>query len=100
MTPKSSGQPATRPRLHDLMNNTQFCEECLEDIADKDVYWENDRAYCGRCGSELEMSGDEPDLLEVGSGTPLKPAADTDLNDGRDDVEVMAEAEPEGESSE
>ena len=59
------------------MNNTQFCEECLEDIADKDVYWENNRAYCGRCGSELDMTDDEPDLAEEDSSIALEPPAGT-----------------------
>ena len=31
-----------------------YCEECLEDIPNDEVYWDEDRLYCSRCGSEVE----------------------------------------------
>lgn len=50
------------------MKNDFYCEECLEEIADSDVFWEERRAYCGQCGSELDLVGDEPDLVDEYAG--------------------------------
>lgn len=41
-----------------------YCEECLEDIPNDEVYWEGTRLYCGRCGSEMDASGPSPDVFE------------------------------------
>lgn len=44
---------------------TIHCEECVEDIPSDEVYWEDDRLYCGRCGSELDVSKETGDLLDA-----------------------------------
>lgn len=44
---------------------TIHCEECVEDIPSDEVYWEDDRLYCGRCGSELDVSKEAGDLLDA-----------------------------------
>lgn len=44
--------------------NTFYCEDCMEEVAADDVFWEGEHAYCGRCGSELELSSDE-DLVDT-----------------------------------
>ncbi|HEX7929092.1 MAG TPA: hypothetical protein VF678_15965 [bacterium] len=44
---------------------TIHCEECVEEIPGDEVYWEDDRLYCGRCGSELDISKEASDLLDT-----------------------------------
>ena len=41
-----------------------YCEECVEAIPKKEVYWEEARMYCGRCGSELEIAVIATDVFE------------------------------------
>lgn len=41
---------------------TIHCEECVEEIPGDEVYWEDDRLYCGRCGSEIDISKEAGDL--------------------------------------
>lgn len=66
---------------------TVYCEECLEDIPAKEVYWEGNRAYCGQCGGELDIEGDGPDLLDaLESGQVARPFSH-DEDDGLDELE-------------
>jgi len=37
-----------------MTEQTVYCEECVEDIPHDEVYWEEERLYCKRCGSEVE----------------------------------------------
>jgi len=37
-----------------MSKQTIFCEECVEEVAGDEVFWEDERIYCKRCGSELE----------------------------------------------
>ena len=37
-----------------MAEQTVYCEECVEDIPASEVYWEDGRLYCRRCGSEVE----------------------------------------------
>ncbi|NIP71820.1 MAG: hypothetical protein GWO16_01745, partial [Gammaproteobacteria bacterium] len=41
---------------------TVYCEECVEDIPGDEVYWDENRLYCKRCGSEVEPP--DADLFE------------------------------------
>lgn len=56
------------------MNPTSvYCEECVEDIPNSEIYWEDERMYCGRCGSELEISTETADLFETITEGTAKP---------------------------
>ena len=37
-----------------MAERTVYCEECVEDIPASEVYWDDGRLYCRRCGSEVE----------------------------------------------
>jgi NAD-dependent dihydropyrimidine dehydrogenase PreA subunit len=37
-----------------MAEKTVYCEECVEEIPASEVYWDDGRLYCGRCGSEVE----------------------------------------------
>ena len=41
-----------------------YCEECVEEIPGEEVYLEEARMYCGRCGSELEIEAVADDVFE------------------------------------
>jgi hypothetical protein len=44
---------------------TIHCEECVEEIPSDEVYWEDEKLYCGRCGSEIEITKEQGDLLDA-----------------------------------
>ena len=67
------------------MKNTHYCEDCLEEIADEDIFWEEGRACCGQCGSELSLVGDKPDLVDEFSSRRLRPPLSTDEDDDDDE---------------
>ena len=37
-----------------MAERTVYCEECVEEIPASEVYWDDSRLYCRRCGSEVE----------------------------------------------
>ena len=37
-----------------MAKQTVYCEECVEEIPASEVYWDDGRLYCGRCGSEVQ----------------------------------------------
>ena len=45
-----------------MTEQTVYCEECVEDIPGSEVYVEENRLYCKRCGSEVEST--DPDIFE------------------------------------
>lgn len=45
-----------------MTEQTVYCEECVEDIPGSEVYVEENRLYCKRCGSEVESP--DPDIFE------------------------------------
>ena len=45
-----------------MTEQTLFCEACVEDISDPEVFLEDDRLYCKQGGSELEAP--DSDLFE------------------------------------
>jgi hypothetical protein len=47
-----------------MAKGNYYCEECVEEISQSDVFWENSRAYCGRCGGELDMDEEAADVVE------------------------------------
>jgi len=84
---------------------TLYCEECLEDIAPNDVYWEGKRGYCGHCGSELDTESHQADMVDVIQGKIIKPVIyeegeldeeELDDSDGEDDLEEDFDVDEEG----
>ncbi len=45
-----------------MTEHTVYCEECVEDIPADEVYWDAERLYCKRCGSEVEKA--DSDIFE------------------------------------
>ena len=70
---------------------TVHCEECVEDIPNDEIYWEEDRMYCGRCGSELEVTQEASDLFETitgGTAGPLYSYEDDEYEGDEEKAEV------------
>ena len=77
-----------------------FCEECVEEIPNDEVYWEDERMYCGRCGSELELTKEASDLVDTikeQSAQPLYSMEDEryDEEDKEEQLESDEEPDPE-----
>lgn len=68
-----------------MSQKTIYCAECLEDIPNSEVQWEDDRLYCGRCGSELAPDAEDRDLLDEISSR--KPPRLYTLEDDEDEEE-------------
>jgi hypothetical protein len=79
-----------------MKTKTIYCDECLEDIPNAEVYWEEDRLYCGRCASELDTSREDKDLLDdFARRKPARwQAADDDV-DLEDDLDEDDDADEE-----
>lgn len=45
-----------------MADYTVYCEECLENVPSNEVFWDENRLYCKRCGSEVESP--DPDLFD------------------------------------
>ena len=61
-----------------------YCEECVETIPNHEVYWEETRMYCGRCGSELEtevIATDVFDQIITRKARPIPRFEDEDYDD-------------------
>ncbi len=81
---------------------TIHCEECVEEIPSDEVYWEDERLYCGRCGSELDISKETADLLDTfAKRRPAKwQTADDDVEDEDLEDEEEFDEDEEGEDEE
>lgn len=55
-----------------------YCEDCVETIPNDEVYWEEERLYCRRCGSEVEIPRDNLDLYDQMVGQGINPVFTTD----------------------
>ena len=81
-----------------------YCEECVEEISRSDVFWENNRAYCGRCGGELDLDEEAADVVEHitgGKGTsPVRPLEDDDDEEDEDDLDSVDDDDEERELDE
>ena len=54
------------------------------------MFWEDDRAYCGKCGSELDMSGPADGLVDhMSSRTVSGPSGSDDDEEEEEDVEAL-----------
>ncbi len=56
-----------------MKTRTIHCEDCVEDIPNDEIYWEDERMYCGRCGSELELPAEDADLFDTITSRAAKP---------------------------
>ncbi len=79
---------------HGMNAKSVYCEECVEDIPNNEIYWEEDRIYCGRCGSELELPAEASDLVDTinqGTAKPLYSYEDEEYDGDENDEEEMEE---------
>jgi hypothetical protein len=87
-----------------MSQKTIYCAECLEDIPNAEVQWEDDRLYCGRCGSELAADSEDRDLLdEISSRKPPRLYSiedDEDEEEEDDEEEEFGDDESEGDIEE
>lgn len=82
-----------------MAEQTVYCEECLEDIPASEVYWDDSRLYCRRCGSELEPP-DRDIFEEIEDNRTGFLFRDQDLNEpDLDEEEEDEEGEPEEEGA-
>ena len=83
---------------------TIHCDDCMEEIPSAEMYWEDERLYCGRCGSELEIAKSSGDLLDEFSrrrASGWQPPEESDEDDEfEDDEDWEEEEEPEEEEEE
>jgi hypothetical protein len=83
-----------------MAEQTVYCEECVEEIPASEVYWDDGRLYCSRCGSELEPPDRDifEEIVDNRSGflfRDMEPADEEDEeHDDKDD------GEPEGPDAE
>jgi ribosomal protein S27AE len=83
---RSARQPPIR-RHPAMKAKTIHCDECLEEIPSAEMYWEDERLYCGRCGSELEINRGSGDLLDEFSRRRITGWQPPVLADDDDDAE-------------
>lgn len=75
---------------------TIYCAECMENIPNDEVQWEDDKLYCGRCGSELNPDAEDRDLLdEISSGKRRRLYALEDEDDDDEDDDDFGDDEDE-----
>ena len=74
-----------------------FCEECVEEIPNDEVYWEDERMYCGRCGSEMELTKEASDLVDTIKGQSAQPlySMEDEKYDEEEQLEPDEERDPE-----
>ena len=81
-----------------MKNKTAYCEDCVEEIPGDEVYWEEKRMYCGRCGSELEIDPDTADIVDTfagGSAQPLYSFEDEEFDEQDEEEELSPDDEEE-----
>lgn len=75
-----------------------YCEECVEDIPSDEIYWEEKRLYCGRCGSELDLAQLDGDVFDtIVEGSSDRPYYSDDPDNDDIDVDEVLEVEPDEE---
>ena len=61
-----------------------YCEECVEEIPNDELYWDDKRLYCGRCGSEIGQDSELDNVYETIAGAGagrLSRMEDDDFDD-------------------
>lgn len=81
--------------------NAVHCEECVEDIPNDEIYWEEERIHCRRCGSELEIPAGASDLFDTIVGKKAKPlySFEDDEDDEPEDEDKQGHDEQEEEDA-
>ncbi len=85
---------------------TVYCEECMEDIPNDEVYWDERRLYCGRCGGEMEVNTESSNVFDAINSKKAKRLLepeeyDLDIEDEEmDDYEEKDEDEEDFEEKE
>ena len=87
-------------RRREMKSKKVFCEECVEEIPNNEVYWDEKRLYCGRCGSEIEQEGEFANVFDaiIGKSTAnrLSRMEDDDYDDDEDEDEYEEDEDDEG----
>lgn len=83
-----------------MAEQTVFCEECVEEIPASEVYWDDGRLYCRRCGSELEPPDRDifEEIVDNRSGFVFRDD-DALPDDDEEDEEDDGDDEDEGEDA-
>jgi hypothetical protein len=78
-----------------MAEQTVYCEECVEDIPASEVYWEEGRLYCRRCGSEVEAPDRDifEEIVDNRTGFLFRDAEPPDLDADEEEEEEEGEAE-------
>lgn len=82
-----------------MTEQTVYCEECLQDIPAEDIYWEDDRLFCGRCGGRLESPDKDisEEIVDNRTGFLFQDADERDDEEAEDgDLKVQREDDREG----
>jgi len=76
-----------------MAEQTVYCEECVEDIPASEVYWEDGRLYCRRCGSEVEAPDRDifEEIVDNRTGFLFRDAEPADVDDEEEEDEEEEE---------
>ena len=78
-----------------------YCEECVEEIPNDEIYWEEKRLYCGRCGSELDLAQLHGDVFDtIVEGRSERPFHSDDPDDEELDLDEDDEEEEDEDADE
>ena len=82
-----------------MAKQTVYCEECVEEIPASDVYWDDGRLYCGRCGSEVQTPDRDifEEIMANRSGFLFRDHELAEVEEEDDDEEEEGEAEQDDE---
>ena len=74
-----------------MAENTVYCEECVEDIPADEVYWDEERLYCKRCGGEVESPDADifDQIVENQTDLVFRSEGEDLLDDDEDEEEPM-----------
>ena len=85
-----------------MAKQTVYCEECVEEIPASEVYWDDGRLYCGRCGSEVQTPDRDifEEIMANRSGFLFRDheLAEVEEEDDEDDKEAEQDDEEEDDS--
>jgi hypothetical protein len=73
-----------------MAERTVYCEECVEEIPTSEVYWDDGRLYCRRCGSEVEPPDRDifEEIVDNRSGFLFRDAPPDDLDEEEEEEEA------------
>ena len=82
-----------------MTEQTVYCAECLEDIPAENIYWEDDRLFCKRCGGQLEPPDKDifEEIVDNRTGFLFRDADEPDDEEAEDrDLKVQRVDDREG----